>query len=83
MPPWGAAVSINWPELRFRPINLWVMAALPYTAARPAKHATRKHRKQRPVASQRGKMALHHLMLGQGISRRDIRMQMQRLLAAR
>ncbi len=77
------AANIDWPELRFPPINLWVMAALPHAAARPAEHAARTHRKQRPVASHRGELALHHLMPGQAISRRNIRMQMQRLLAAR
>ncbi len=52
---------IDWPELRFPPINLWVMAALP--------RAGMPHRKQRPVAPSRGVQgaqapALHEWMQG-------------------
>jgi len=72
--------NIVWPELRFPPINLWVMAAMPGVVEQP-----RSHRKQRPVfsATQTSgeKIALHHLSISHG--RRDIRMQMQRLLTSR
>jgi len=72
--------GINWPELRFPPINLWAMAAMPQMIEQ-----ARSHRTQRPVfsASQTAgeKTALHHLSTSHG--RRDIRMQMQRLLTSR
>ncbi len=80
----GVAVQhIDWPELRFPPINLWVMATLPCQV----KDATHNHRKQRPVFStgkNGGKRtALHHLMSQQRASQPDRCTQIQRLLAMR
>jgi len=72
-----ASTIIEWPELRFPPINLWVMAALPTQAA------AHNRRTQRPVFSERKRTALHNLMAGREIRQRNIRMQMQRLLATR
>jgi len=45
--------EIRWPELRFPPINLWVMAPLVSAHAnklpsKSAEKATRTHRRQRP-----------------------------------
>jgi len=72
--------GIHWPELRFPPINLWAIAAMPQMIEQ-----ARSHRKQRPVfsvAQTAGeKMALHQFRTRHG--RRDIRMQMQRLLTSR
>jgi hypothetical protein len=72
--------GIKWPELRFPPVNLWAIAAMSQMIEQ-----ARSHRKQRPVfsvAQSTGeKMALHQFRTSRG--RRDIRMQMQRLLASR
>jgi len=72
--------GINWPELRFPPINLWAMAAMPQIVEQAL--ARRKQRPVFSVATQAGeRIALHHLSTSHG--RRDIRMQMQRLLTSR
>lgn len=54
--------SIAWPELRFPPINLWVMALLPGSNPPKAFHldmAT--HTRQRPVLSAKRARALNKL----------------------
>ncbi len=68
---------IEWPALRFPPINLWVMAALPQTAQpvtrrRPALHG-RKACAENPVPP----------MSQRGPAHADVRAQLQRLLAMR
>ncbi|NOR72837.1 MAG: hypothetical protein GQ467_03090 [Mariprofundaceae bacterium] len=55
---------IKWPELRFPPINLWVMASLPGSKPSKAFHldmATHTHRRQRPGLSAKRPNALNKL----------------------
>ncbi len=66
--------AIGWPELRFPPINLWVVATLPAADASAG-------RQQRPAAAS-GKPTLHHLSKDRE-GRPDACLLMQRLLAAR